>query len=91
MTYDEFVALGAPELPIGYTYRFTYAGNGYGRLEIVEEHTTLFLHRTKYVPVASRYYNIGVFTRVNSAVILYEEWQREIRARENTDLGVLER
>ena len=91
MTYDEFVALGAPKLPIGYTYRLTYEGNGYSRLEIVEEYTTFFFGKTKYRPIISRVYNVRLWSTVVIAVILYEEWQREVHAREQSNIRVMER
>ena len=91
MTDDEFVALGAPKLPIGYTYRLTYAGDGYSRLEIVEEYVTFFFRKTKYRPIISRVYNTNMWTTANVAVSLYEDWKREVRAREQSSIGVMER
>lgn len=91
MTYDEFVALGAPELPIGYTYRLTYAGDGYAILEIVEEYTSFFFGKTKYRPITSCGYNTKMWTPANVAVNLYRDWQREVHAREQSDIGVMER
>lgn len=91
MTYDEFIASGAPELPIGYTYRLTYEGNKNARLEIVEEYPTFFLGRIKYMTIISRVYNTSMWTTANIAVSLYRDWQREVRAREQSSIGVMER
>lgn len=91
MTYDEFTALGAPKLPIGYTYRLTYVGDGYSRLEIVEKYTTFFFRKTKYLPVISRVYSVRMWSAVDIVVSLYEDWQREVRAREQSNIGVMER
>ena len=91
MTYDEFIALGAPKLPIGYTYRLTYAGGGYSKLEIVEEYPTFFFGRIKYLTIISRIYDTKMWTTVNIAVSIYEDWQREVRAREQSSIGVMER
>ena len=91
MTYDEFVALGAPKLPIGYTYRLTYVGDGYSILEIVEKYTTFFFGKTKYLPIISCGYNTNMWTPANVAVSLYKDWQREVRAREQSNIRVMER
>ena len=91
MTYDEFIALGAPELPIGYTYRLTYEGNKNARLEIVEEYPTFFLGRTKYRSIISRVFNINMSSAAYIALGLYDSWQREVSALQQSSIGVMER
>ena len=94
MTYDEFIALGAPELPIGYTYRFTPLDDLYGthvRVEIVMEYPSLFLRRKKYLSVASYTFDSTRCSYVEAAAEVFEIWEREKKALEKIMSGVLER
>lgn len=97
MTYDEFVALGAPELPIGYTYRFTPLDDPYMHfgthvtVEIVMEYPSLFLRRKKYQAVASYTFDSTRYSYVEAATEVFEIWERAKKAQEETMSGVLER
>ena len=93
MTYDEFVALGAPELPIGYTYRFTPLDDLYETqtVEIVMEYPSLFLRRKKYQAVASYTFDSTWRSYVEAATEVLEIWERAEKAREEMMSGVLER
>ena len=94
MTYDEFIALGAPELPIGYTYRFTPLDDLYGthvKVEIVGEYPSLFLRRKKYLAVASYTFDSTRCSYVEAASGVFEIWEREKKAMEKIMSGVLER
>ena len=94
MTYDEFVALGAPELPIGYTYRFTPLDDLYGthvKVDIVGEYPSLFLRRKKYQAVASYTFDSTWRSYVEAATEVLEIWERAEKAQEKIMSGVLER
>ena len=94
MTYDEFVASGAPELPIGYTYRFTPLDDLYGthvRVEIVMEYPSLFLRRKKYQAVASYTFDSAWRSYVEAATEVFGIWERAKKALEEIMSGVLER
>lgn len=97
MTYDEFIALGAPELPIGYTYRFTPLDELYlpfgthVTVEIVGEYPSLFLRRKKYLSVASYTFDSTRCSYVEAAAGVFEIWEREKKALEKIMSGVLER
>ena len=93
MTYDEFVALGAPELPIGYTYRFTPLDDLYDTqtVEIVMEYPSLFLRRKKYQAVASYTFDSTRCSYVEAATGVFEIWEKAKKALEEIMSGVLER
>ena len=93
MTYDEFVASGAPELPIGYTYRFTPLDDLYETqtVEIVMEYPSLFLRRKKYQAVASYTFDSTRCSYVEAATGVFEIWEKAKKALEEIMSGVLER
>lgn len=98
MTYDEFIALGAPELPIGYTYRFTPLDDLYlpfgthVMVEIVMEYyPSLFSRRKKYQAVASYTFDLTRCSYVEAASGVFEIWERAKKAQEKIISGVLER
>lgn len=97
MTYDEFIVLGAPTLPIGYTYRFIPLDDLYlpfgthVTVEIVMEYPSLFLRRKKYQAVASYTFDLARCSYVEAASGVFETWERVKKAQEKIMSGVLER